>query len=175
MDVSGITDTANFVGTSKKPEDKPITPPDPVTPSEPTPTPEPVTPPPVKDVTPPEEVRNLMAAFEKVVDKYLIKMSWLPSLNTAGDLVDQMFYTSMDRGGSYDVGKSLGPTATKHELPNMEGGKEYTFKLTTKDLTGNESTGVVKSIRLPQTGPIAAIGVGSSLLAAYFISRRKKK
>ena len=44
----------------------------------------------------------------------------------------------------------------KYELPGMEGGKEYTFKITTKDASGNESVGVVKSIRLPQTG----VGVG---------------
>ena len=54
-------------------------------------------------------------------------------------------------------------------------GKEYTFKISTKDDNGNESVGVVKSIRLPQTG----VGLGLLLLGSVGVAgrllRRKRK
>jgi len=82
---------------------------------------------------------------------------------------------SMDRGATYDAGNSLGMVASTHQVPNLEGGKEYTFKITTKDAVGNESVGVVKSIRLPQTGFGIGILVLASAGAAYQTLRRKKK
>jgi hypothetical protein len=88
--------------------------------------------------------------------------------------VDQILYSSTDRGVTYDRGNSLGPVATNHQVPNLAGGKEYTFKITTKDATGNESTGVVKSIRLPQTGVGAGMLVFGSAAAAYQALKRRK-
>ncbi len=82
---------------------------------------------------------------------------------------------SMDRGKNYDAGKPLGPLVAKNEVANLDGGKEYTFKITTKDASGNESTGVVKSIRLPQTGAGAGLLLLGSLAAAKRLLRRKKK
>ena len=127
------------------------------------------------DITPPEDITNLMLSFKEQLEKFVITMNWTASINTAKDLVDQILYMSMDRGITYDGGKPLGPVVTSHQVPNLEGGQEYTFKVTTKDASGNESVGVVKSIRLPQTGFGAGILVLTSAAAAYQTLRRKKR
>lgn len=127
------------------------------------------------DTTPPEEITNLVLSFTEHLEKFIISMNWTASINTARDLVDQILYMSMDRGASYNAGQSLGPVATTHQVPNLEGGKEYTFKIATKDAAGNESVGVVKSIRLPQTGFGAGMLILASVAAAHRVLKRKKK
>lgn len=122
----------------------------------------------VKDTTPPENVTKLLLTFRAELEKFVVMLSWTPSLNTAKDLVDQLLYMSLDRGTTYDTGKSLGAEAVTTEVTDLEAGKEYTFKVTTKDAAGNESTGAVKSIRLPQTG----MGIGLILLGSAFAARR---
>lgn len=128
-----------------------------------------------EDTTPPEDITNFLLSFKEQVETFIIVMNWTASIDSAKDLVDQILYQSMDRGETYDEGLSLGAGSTHYELPNMEGGKEYTFKITTKDDSGNESVGVVKSIRLPQTG----LGVGflllGSALGAGSVLRKKRK
>ena len=128
-----------------------------------------------KDTTPPENITNLVLSYAEQVESFMISMDWTASLNTAKDLVDQIIYQSEDRGNSYDKGLSLGKTKTHHELPNMEGGKEYTFKISTKDKAGNESVGVVKSIRLPSTGAGAGLMLLASLALTNRALKRKKK
>lgn len=127
------------------------------------------------DTTAPEDVTNFVLSFKKDLEKFVVSMSWTASLNSAKDLVDQILYSSQDRGVTYDTGSSLGASATTHDVPNLEGGKEYTFKLATKDAKGNESVGVVKSIRLPQTGIGAGMLVVLSAAVANTVLRRKKK
>lgn len=121
-----------------------------------------------EDVTPPENVTNLLLSFKEELEKYIVMLNWTASVNTAKDLVDQILYMSTDRGSTYDAGKALGETATSSEVGNLDGGKEYTFKVTTKDASGNESTGAVKSIRLPQTG----MGIGLVLMGSAFAAQR---
>ncbi len=128
-----------------------------------------------EDVTPPEDITNLVLSFSEQLEKFVISMNWTASINTAKDLVDQIMYMSMDRGLTYSDGDSLGSITSTHKVPNLEGGKEYTFKIATKDAAGNESVGVVKSIRLPQTGFGAGILVLASAGAAYQALRRKTK
>jgi len=172
--VSGVTDTATFIGTNKKmtKTEETVSPPSTETKHVET---EPVIEEPIADTTPPEDITELLLSFEKQLDKFLIHVTWIPSVNSAGDLIDQMIYMSLDQGNTFNKGKSLGANAKKYDLNNMKGGKEYTFKITTKDLSGNESLGVIKSIRLPQTGPFTAIGVALSTGVGYFIYRKKKK
>jgi len=128
-----------------------------------------------EDTTPPEDITSLILSFKEQVETFIIVMNWTASIDSTKDLIDQILYQSMDRGDTYDTGTSLGADAVDYELPNMEGGKEYTFKITTKDDNGNESVGVVKSIRLPQTG----IGLGLLLLGSVGVAgrllRRKRK
>lgn len=126
------------------------------------------------DTTPPENITNLLLSFKKELEKYTVMLSWTPSLNTAKDLVDQLLYMSMDKGKNFDAGKPLGALVAKTDVASLEGGKEYTFKITTKDASGNESTGVVKSIRLPQTGPALGLLLLGSLGVAKRMLRRKK-
>lgn len=129
---------------------------------------------PLADTTPPENVTGLKLSFKAELEKFVIMLRWVASLNSAKDLVDQFLYMSMDRGQIYDAGASLGKTVTTHDVPNLEGGKEYTFKLTTKDAAGNESTGVVKSIRLPQTGAAIGLLLLGSLFGARGLLKKKK-
>ena len=126
------------------------------------------------DTIPPEDITNFVLTFKEELEKFIIVMNWTASINSAQDLIDQILYASMDKGITYDEGTSLGSTATTHQIPNLEGGKEYTFKITTKDVAGNESVGVVKSIRLPQTGVGAGMLLFGSILAAGRMLKRKK-
>jgi cysteine-rich repeat protein len=128
-----------------------------------------------KDITPPEDITNLMLSFKKDLETFIIVMDWTASVNSAKDLVDQILYQSADLGGTYGAGTSLGPDVTHYELPDMKGGKEYTFKITTKDGAGNESVGVVKSIRLPQTGAGLGLLLLGSAAAAGRVLKRKQK
>lgn len=182
--VSGSTDSGIFTGSDVVPAST-TTPPAATTPPATTEkpaaetTPPATTPPatitPPADTTPPEDITNLVLTFTQQLKKFVIIMNWTASLNTAKDLVDQILYQSMDRGVTYDHGSSLGPAVTTHQIPNLEGGKEYTFKITTKDASGNESVGVVKSIRLPQTGAGVGLLVFGSAAMAYQALKRKKR
>ncbi|MBN2087420.1 fibronectin type III domain-containing protein [Candidatus Peregrinibacteria bacterium] len=128
-----------------------------------------------EDTTPPEDITSLLLSFKEQVESFIVLMDWTASVDSAKDLVDQIIYQSMDRGTTYDTGTALGAEATHYELPNMEGGKEYTFKIATKDDNGNESVGVVKSIRLPQTGlGIGFLLLGSAVAAGSALRRRKR-
>jgi len=128
-----------------------------------------------KDTAAPENVTGLVLSFKKTLETFTVLMDWKASVDSAKDLVDQMVYMSTNRGKTYDSGKSLGKSATHNEVNNLEGGKEYTFKVTTKDEAGNESIGVVKSIRLPQTGlGISFLLFGSAAAANHALRRRKK-
>ncbi len=176
--VSGNTDSALFLGSSiaptveevvEEPVEEPV--------AEETPEPELFEElEPEVDVTAPEDVTNLVASFKEQLDSfYTVMLSWTPSVNTAQDLVDQILYMSTDRGASYDSGKSLGVLASETEVSNLEGGKEYTFKVTTKDDSGNESVGAIRAIRLPSTGAGAAALMLMSAGAAHLGLRRKEK
>ncbi len=130
----------------------------------------------IEDTTPPEDIRNLVLDFREDLTNFVVTMNWLGSINSAQDLVDQILYQSLDLGLTYDDGTSLGPISTNHEVGNLEGGKEYTFKIATVDDDGNESVGVVKSIRLPQTGLGTGFLVLSSAgLTQMMLKRRRRK
>ncbi len=147
--ISGITDTATFM--RGKPDNI--------------------------DKISPEDITNFLITFNKQFDKYLLRFAWIPSLNTAGDLIDQILYMSLDKGKTYKRGISLGPETNTYQMKNIEGGRTYTFKITTKDINGNESKGVIKSVTLPKTGPIMIISVLTSVLigGSISIARKRKK
>ena len=127
------------------------------------------------DLIPPEEVTNFIAAAIKTT---MVKLTWTASVNSAGDLADQILYQSLDRGTTYDQGQSLGKDVTKYEIKGLTPNKEYTFKLTVRDKTGNESKGLtttVKTLSLPQTGPGAlALAITAALGGASWIFKKKK-
>jgi hypothetical protein len=132
----------------------------------------------IPDTTPPEDITGLMLTFRETLEpfeKFAVTMRWTASLNTAKDLVDQILYQSMDRGRTFDTGKSLGASAVSHEVEDLDGGKEYHFKITTKDAVGNESVGVIKSIRLPSTGAGVGLALLLSALGAKKVLARKEE
>ncbi len=129
------------------------------------------------DTTPPEDVTNFVA---EIIKNIIAKLTWIPSINSAKDLVDQILYKSLNKGESYAKLKSLGPNAATYNTTNLVPGKEYYFKLTVKDKVGNESVGAVTSVTvpaLPATGPagimILALGsIGAGLMRKFRKAKR---
>ena len=128
----------------------------------------------IADLIAPEDVTNFMASLVEDVSTS-VELSWDASLDTAGDLADQLLYMSEDDGENYDDGESLGASAVSHDVDGLAEGMTYTFKLTVKDATGNESEGVITTVTLPETGA----GLGAVLLATVLgtraLTRRKRK
>lgn len=127
----------------------------------------------LKDLVPPEDVTNLIAKI-KDVKQHLVELSWKGSKNSAGDLNDQLLYQSSGKNTSvFTVGTSMGSTTTTVQVEDLKGGQWYTFKVTAKDTSGNESAGAFKAVFLPQTGPgIVAAGITALLMGWY---RKKRK
>lgn len=125
------------------------------------------------DTTPPEDVTKFFARV-KDVKKSIIELRWTASKNKDNDLANQLMYKSDGRvGKEYGSFTALGATATSTIVQDLEGGKWYTFKISTKDTTGNESKGAVSSVYLPKTGPgMVAAGITALFMGWY---RRKKK
>lgn len=112
------------------------------------------------DTIPPEDVTNFAA---QVFENTIAKLTWTASVNTAKDLDSQILYKSLDKGASYSMLKSFGAEEVSYDATKLVPGKEYFFKLTVKDKTGNESVGAVTSIVIP---PLPATGPGGILVLA---------
>ena len=128
------------------------------------------------DTEAPADVTNFMISFKARASDFLVKLSWTLSADTASEIVDQILYHSLDKGTTWDAGKLLAQTDTDYEL-SAKPETEHTFKLTTRDQAGNESDGVIRSVRLPalpQTGPVALVALGAGLALAG-VSRLRKK
>lgn len=126
--------------------------------------------PPVDEVAP-EDVTDFMA---DVVDA-LVNLNWEGSLNTAGDLVDQMLYVSADGGETYEAVGSLGTDASSYSFSGGVEGSTYTFKVTTLDEAGNESQGMIIAAALPVTGVGVGLLAAASLLGGGVMARRRRK
>lgn len=133
------------------------------------------------DVTPPGEVSKLAV---KIIDptKNVVELTWAPSANSSKDLADQVFYQSEGRSiGKKVAGTALGASAGAVQVVDLKPGRWYTFKITTKDTSGNESRGRVTSIylsagKLAQTGPEGLLLPGlTALIAGWYAQRRKGK
>lgn len=126
----------------------------------------------LKDLIPPEDVTNLVAKI-KDAQKHVVELSWKASKNSAGDLADQLVYQSDGKNTSaFGAGTSLGSTTATVQVEDLKGGQWYTFKVTTKDTSGNESKGALKAVWLPQTGPGIVVAGLTALFAGWY--RRKK-
>lgn len=132
---------------------------------------------PEKDTTPPEDVTNFKADSKARITDYLVTLKWTPSIDSAGDLDDQLLYKSENKGKKWNDAKSLGASAIKTTSPEKPE-TNITYKLTTKDKTGNESTGVIRSISLPalpSTGPELLLLLGAAFTGAGIRGMVKRK
>lgn len=128
----------------------------------------------LKDLVPPEDVTKLLSQI-KDAEKNIVELRWSASKNSANDLADQILYQSKGKyTKSPKDGTSLGASTENIEVQDLKAGNWYTFKITTKDTTGNESKGAITAIYLPQTGPgLVAAAITSLFMGVY--SRKKKR
>lgn len=128
----------------------------------------------VADTTPPEDVTDFVAKV-KNVQQSIIGLQWKPSINSANDLADYTVYQSEGKNTStFGEASALGANTTSVEIQNLNPGKWYTFKMTAKDTTGNESKGILANVYLPETGP-GAIAAGLTGLVMGWYKRRKNR
>ncbi len=124
----------------------------------------------LEDVVAPEDVTDLVASVMDMI----VDLSWEGSLNTAGDMVDQVLYVSTDDGETYEEVGSLSD-ATEYSYEGGVEGETYMFKVVTVDEAGNMSEGAVATAALPVTGPALALLGAASLLGGGVLSRRRRK
>ena len=156
-EVDDLVNSATFMGNFE--DDEPVVEP-PVDLGPPEPTPIALT---------PENVKNFVASL---VTDLVVKLTWDKVDDPS--IIDQILYKSTDGGSNYDDGTSLGTDREEVEVTGLTPGELYYFKLTTKDLEGNESDGMVSSIRLPATGMGMGLLIGASFGLAALRNRKKK-
>lgn len=122
------------------------------------------------DTSAPEDVTNLLAS---ALRKMVIRLSFVPSLNTAKDLANYIVYKSTD-GQNYGEGVVFKPDSKLFDMKNLLPGVQYFFKVTAKDIKGNESMGAMTTFTLPETGPELILLALGSLGAGKLLKRRKK-
>ncbi|QQS59573.1 Ig-like domain-containing protein [Candidatus Peregrinibacteria bacterium] len=129
-----------------------------------------------EDVTPPEDVTNLVDSIRAQIDKWIVTLAWTPSINSAGDLSDQILYRSLNRGTTWAGSSRLGKDARQVEIPENPN-TTVAYKITTTDIAGNESAGIIRIVNLPAL-PATGGGVfllGMSALAGGLMRLRRKK
>lgn len=128
----------------------------------------------LQDTIPPDEVTKLIARV-KDAQRSIVELRWEGSRNTDNDLHDQLLYQGEGKNTeAFGGSTNLGSTTNAVEVQDLKPGTWYTFKISTKDYTGNESQGAFASVYLPQTGP-GAVAAGLTSLFAGLYRRRKKK
>lgn len=90
------------------------------------------------DLTPPPDIQNLKA---DTGDKK-VSLSWAPCQDIE-DLADQILY--INNGQGYGEGISLSKTTGQYTVSGLKNGQKYTFRITAKDILGNENSGVIVS------------------------------
>ncbi|MBT5016269.1 hypothetical protein HN748_00600 [Candidatus Peregrinibacteria bacterium] len=122
------------------------------------------------DVVAPEDVTEFVTS---VVD-LIVDLNWAESLNSAGDLVDQVLYVSSDGGNTYEEVGSV-EDATEYTYEGGVEGQTYLFKVVTVDEYGNMSEGTVASATLPTTGAGIALLGAASLFGGSALARRRRR
>lgn len=123
-----------------------------------------------EDAIPPEDVTNLAS---KLMDAMMVSLSWTGSANSSGDLANYVLYKSTN-GVDYTGGVVLNLDAVEYTVGDLVADMNYYFKITSVDITGNESEGVVTGFKLPATGPGLLLLLGGSLGFGRVLTRRKK-
>ncbi|KAF0143500.1 MAG: fibronectin type III domain-containing protein [Nitrospirae bacterium] len=110
-----------------------------------------------KDTAPPEDVSiTSVTAGSDIVSGNFITLKWNPSVNSKGDLADQVVY--FDDGKGYDSGTALGKIVTTYTKTGLNDAAKYKFKITVKDTLAHESNGVIAEgvTRLPNPETLSA-------------------
>lgn len=95
-----------------------------------------------QDTMPPENITSLSAvASYSAADGNKVNLTWTASVNTSGDLSDQILYT--DDGKGYDSGISIGKTVTGYTRTALSDATLYKFRITAKDSDNRENSGAV--------------------------------
>lgn len=130
-----------------------------------------------RDITAPEDVTNLRANIVKRITDFVVNLTWTKSKNTAGDLVQQLLYTSVDQGNTWGEPRKFDGDLEEYVFTGKPD-TSYTVKVTTKDRSGNESEGVIKTIKVPElvsSGAPLFLALGLALLGGGArVARRKK-
>jgi len=128
------------------------------------------------DLIAPEDITNLLA---NITNESTVLLSWDPSIDSEGDLVEYFVYQSVDGGLSF--GEAMEYLASEMgdqpqlSVDGLTPGQTYTFKVSAVDANGNKSDGVMTTVTLPESGPgMMAMGM-FSLLGAGVVSRRRKQ
>lgn len=142
-------------------------------PNQPSPPPTPTTPsqlPP--DLTPPEDAANLVLTKTLQNDgNYTVSATWTASINTANDLASYRLYESKNDGKTFIGPTALLGTVLGTRIANIPPGT-FTLKLTAADKAENESSGIMATIVLPQTGAATLL---LSLAGAGLIALQKNR
>jgi len=123
------------------------------------------------DVIPPEDVTAFLAS---VVNETSVALTWTASVNSAGDLAKYLVYQSADGGISFGDAVTIASDLTGYDVDGLTPGATYTFKVTAVDANGNESSGTLTTVTLPESGPELLILVPLALGAAGLLRRRKR-
>lgn len=122
------------------------------------------------DTVSPEDVTEFAARLARAM---VMRLSWKSSLDTKGDLDHYVLYKSKD-GKTYGEGVILKKEDSVFDVLDLVPGVKYFFKLTAKDMAGNESQGAVTTFTLPATGPEIALLLVGSLGIGKVLKRKKK-
>ena len=115
------------------------------------------------DATAPEDVTNLSASATQVPGgSPSALLTWNGSVDSEGDLADQLIYISTDGGTSWADAVSLGKHARNYQANGLTAGQAYTFKITTIDEVPNESIGSTVDIT-PTGAENETIALGGTL------------
>lgn len=125
------------------------------------------------DLIAPEDVTNLLGRFVRG-EPGSVLLEWTKSVDSAGDLAKYLVYASLDGGLSFGEAIEVASDHDKYKLVGLTPGATYTFKVTAVDENGNESEGMLTTVKLPETGP-ELLGLGLlSLLGAGAWGRKKR-
>ena len=122
-----------------------------------------------------KDVSNLRSKYkyDEDTEKFIVDLKWS---NTDGEGVKYQNIRQKTGNSSYSTAIKIDKDKTSYQA-ELVGGKRYTFKISTVDTLGNESTGALSSIILPETGPALLLGLTGlfSAAGAGYFRRRKKK
>ena len=116
------------------------------------------------DITAPGNVTSLTAQYS-LDDKAVVTalLNWNSPAEASADINEYRVYISINLGTNYDTDFTrIIANKTEHLITELSASNSYTFKVTTLDLAGNESDGVIATIT-PQIGQVKALSLSGTI------------